>query len=90
MSLDYFLLSEEDEKASKNPMVVMVDESTGEKYARVVASKGLSAPEMDWLVIDMSKELKAWGHGGGPDGHIIVKSDNWYCFWISNARWKSY
>ena len=31
---------------------------------------------MDWLVIDMSKELKAWGHGGGPDGHIIIKSDN--------------
>ena len=59
ISMDYFFLSEEDEKACKNPMVVMVDEKTGEKYARVVASKGLSGSEMDWLVIDMSKELKA-------------------------------
>ena len=25
---------------------------------------------------DMSKELQSWGHSGGPDGHIIYKSDN--------------
>ena len=76
MSMDYFFLSEEDEKASKNPMIVMVDERTGEKYARVVSNKGVTGSEMNWLVIDMSKELKSWGYAGGPDGHIVVKSDN--------------
>ena len=78
VSMDYFFLSKEDEKASENPMIVMVDDKTGEKYARAVGQKGLKKPDgesMDWLVKDMSKELKAWGHGGGPDGHIIAKSD---------------
>jgi hypothetical protein len=42
---DYFFLSEEDEKASNNPMVVMVDESTGEKYARVVEHKGMASSD---------------------------------------------
>ena len=58
--------------------MVMVDEETGEKYARIVEHKGLQGtPEasMDWLVVDMSKELQAWGHSGGLDGHMIIKSD---------------
>ena len=40
MSCDYFFLSQQDEDAKTNPMVVMVDESTGEKYARIVDHKG--------------------------------------------------
>ena len=76
ISMDYFFMSQEDEKASSNPIMVMVDENTGEKYARAVGQKGIGKDhEMDWLVKDMSNELKAWGHSGGPEGKIILKSD---------------
>ena len=52
--------------ASENPMMVMVDESTGNKYMRIVTHKGLG-PDGDnsWLVKDMHQELKSWGHPGG-------------------------
>ena len=77
MSIDYFFMSDEDHKASENPMMVMVDESTGEKYARATGCKGLGQNgELDWLVKDMVAELKSWGHAGGESGHIIMKSDN--------------
>ena len=63
--MDYFFMSKDDEKAHKNPLVVMVDEETGEKYARAVGQKGVgSENEMDWLIKDMSEELKVWGHTG--------------------------
>ena len=32
--------------------------------------------EQAWLIQDMSKELKAWGHPRGPESHLILKSDN--------------
>ena len=55
----------------------MVDESTGEKYARDAGKKGIGSDgEMDWLIIDMVEEFKSWGHTGGNSGHIIMKSDN--------------
>ena len=62
--------------ASERPMMVMVDESTGNKYMRAVDHKGLG-PEGDnsWLVKDMHQELKAWGHPGGGRNEIILKSD---------------
>ena len=77
IAMDYFFVSKADEQASKNPLIVMVDESTGEKYARAVGQKGLGreTSEMDWLIKDMSEELRAWGHPGGEAGHIILKSD---------------
>ena len=76
MSMDYFFMSKEDEQASKNPLIVMVDEETGEKYARAVGRKGMGDNgEMDWLIKDMSEELKVWGHAGGEGGHIVLKSD---------------
>lgn len=54
----------------------MVDESTGEKYARATGSKGLGeGRENEWLVRDMSEELRSWGHSGGHGGHIILKND---------------
>ena len=57
-------------------MMVMVDESTGNKYMRSVDHKGLG-PDGDssWLVKDMHQELKSWGHPGGAGNKIILKSD---------------
>ena len=76
ISMDYFFMSEEDKKASKNPILVMVDEQTKDKYARAVGQKGLgNLGEMDWLVKDMSTEMKVWGHAGGEGGTVILKSD---------------
>ena len=76
VSIDYFYMSSEDEKASKNPLIVMVDEGTGEKYARAVGRKGLGDEgEMDWLLKDLSTELKVWGHPGGDGSSLILKCD---------------
>ena len=58
--------SKEDEAASTNPLIVMVDEESGDSYARAVAHKGLGTDgEQDWLIQDMDKEIKEWGHPGG-------------------------
>ena len=56
--------------------MVMVDESSGNKYMRSVGHKGLG-PDGDnsWLVKDMHQELKAWGHPGGAQNELIMKSD---------------
>ena len=79
ISMDYFFLSTQDAEAKDNPMIAMVDESTGEKYARAAGKKGAgTSGEMDWLLMDMADELKSWGHTGGNSGHIIMKSDNEY------------
>ena len=40
-SMDYFVMSTEGEKASKNPLLVVLHEATGEKYARAVGRKGV-------------------------------------------------
>ena len=74
--MDYFFMSKQDEKASKNPLIVLVDEGTGEKYARATGQKGLGQDgEMDWLVKDISHELRSWGHMGGSGGELILKCD---------------
>ena len=39
--MDYFFMSQEEEKASENPLMVMVDESTGNRYMRAVGKRGL-------------------------------------------------
>ena len=76
MGMDYFFTSQEDEKASANPIKVMVDERTGEKYARAVGHKGVGKDQdTEWLIKDMSNELKVWGHLGGTAGNIILMSD---------------
>ena len=47
---------------SDNPMMVMVDESNGNKYMRSVDHKGLGGDgDNSWLIKDMHEELKAWG-----------------------------
>ena len=74
--MDYFFMSREDEKASKNPLIVVADERSGSRYARAVSCKGLGeGGEMDWLIEDISTILKSWGHGGGTGGELIMKSD---------------
>ena len=76
ISMDYFFMSKEDEKASKNPCLVMKNEASGERYARAVGQKGVGTKgELDWLIKDISDELKSWGHAGGTAGEIILKSD---------------
>ena len=62
--------------ASDNPMMVMVDEPTGNKYMRAVPHKGVGLEGGNsWLVKDMHQELKAWGHPGGGQNSLILKSD---------------
>ena len=47
---------------------------TKDKYARAVGNKGLgNAGSSDWLIKDMSEELKAWGHPGGADSVLVCK-----------------
>ena len=58
ISMVYSFMSSQDQKASKNPMVVMVDEQTGEKYACMCGRKGVEAGE--WLIKDMVEELRSW------------------------------
>ena len=41
ISMDYLFLTESDRSASKNPVFVMVDEATGNKFARAVSKKGV-------------------------------------------------
>ena len=58
------------------PMMVMVDEDTGNKYMRSVKHKGLGGDgDESWLITYMHQELKSWGHPGGGDDAIILKSD---------------
>ena len=40
VSMDYFFLSDQDQKAEENPFIVLVDEQTGEKFARATGMKG--------------------------------------------------
>ena len=57
-------------------MIVVLDEATGEKFARMTGVKGKGQMgEQDWLVMDVSEALKTWGHTGGSGGRIILKSD---------------
>ena len=59
-------MSRKDEEAKENPLIVMMDEETGEKYARAVGHKGVgTAGERDWLIKDMDAELKM----GAPRGN---------------------
>ena len=72
VSLDYFFLTnkdgdknkkvKEEEEKQLHPMLVMKDESTGERYARMVEHKGLhEGDESTWVVSDVTADLKYWG-----------------------------
>ena len=74
--MDYFFMSQDEEKASENPLILMIDEQTGNKYMRAISKKGLvEGNEMDWLIKDMHEELKSWGYPGGANNELILKSD---------------
>ena len=77
ISMDYFYMSKQDEEAKENPMLVVLNEQTNERYARATGRKGVGTEGlMDWLVKDICEELKTWGHAGGPGRPIILKNDN--------------
>ena len=60
-----------------NPLLIVMDVSTGEKYARQVERKGVGDDcAMDWLVKDVSEELKAWRHQGGSESRLVFKTDS--------------
>ena len=72
ISMDYFFMSQAEEKASENPLMVMIDEQTGNRYMRAVGKKGLGeGNEMDWLIKDMLEQLKSSGHPGGENNELI-------------------
>ena len=67
---------DEEGRAADNPAVVMTDESTGNRYMRIVDSKGLKYDKADqWLVKDVHAELKAWGRPWGGDNKLIIKCE---------------
>ena len=68
-------MNERDREEGANPLVVVTDEDTGD-YARAVGRKGVGEHgEMDWLIRDISLELKSWGHQGGSGNRMILKAD---------------
>ena len=70
-------MSKEDEGAKQNPVLTVLDESTNDKYSRATGRKGVGQDhEMDWLIEDVSDELKVRGHQGGVGGQIIMKADD--------------
>ena len=74
--MDYFYMSQADEEAKENPMLVILNEQSGEIFARMTGRKGVGdGGECDWLIKEVSRELKGWGHAGGIGGKIILKSD---------------
>ena len=63
-------------KASANPILVIVDEESGERFARMTGCKGLGeSGSMDWLFQEISRTWKSWGHTDGPEQQLIVKFD---------------
>ena len=74
ISIDYFYMSQKDQDAKTNPVIVAINEATGDKYARAAGQKGIGTDgEMEWLIRDITAELKSWGHQGGEGGRIILK-----------------
>ncbi len=43
VAMNYFFMSHEDEKASKNPLLVIADERSGSRYARAMGCKGIGS-----------------------------------------------
>ena len=76
ISMDYFFMAQDGERAAEYPMIVMIDESTDNRYMRAVGKKGLGDnSDMEWLIVDMNEELKSWGYTGGSYEELIFKSD---------------
>ena len=57
--MDYFFLGDETSEAKDNPMIVALDEDTGNRYARLVEQKGLGDGEMEWVILDLVDEIRS-------------------------------
>ena len=65
VSMDYFSMNKADEENRNNPMLVMINEVTGERFARAAGHKGAGDDgSLDWLIKEASEELKTWGAPG--------------------------
>ena len=71
-----FRMSDEGSKANKNPVLVMIDESFGDRDARATGQKSVGNDrEMDWLVKDIAKSAgEIVDHGAE---RIIRKVSQW-------------
>ena len=57
IATDYFFMLEEDSTANTNPILVMVDENCGDRYASSTGQKGVgSNREMDWFASKRKRE----------------------------------
>ena len=73
VSMDYHFLTKKDEREDTHPVLVMVDQESGNVFARCVEQKGVGENrEMEWLLNSMVEELDEWGHRGQD---LILKSD---------------
>ena len=76
ISIDNFYMNEKDQRDGTNPLLIVMDECTGDKYARQVERKGVGdGGAMDWLVKDISEELNSWRHQGGSESRLVFKTD---------------
>ncbi len=62
--------------ASEYPVIVMIDERTKGKFARMIENKGIVGNE--WLIRSMRDELRSWGYpqGGKMEPKLTMRSDN--------------
>ena len=52
--MDYLYMSQKDEEAKENPVLIVLNEATGEKYARAAGHKGVgNANERAWPIKDL-------------------------------------
>ena len=72
-------------------MLSMKDESTSNRFIRAVGRKGVGeGTEMEWVIKELSEELKSWGHPGGERGNINLKTDGEpaiFALWDALARY---
>jgi hypothetical protein len=64
--MDYSFYSQEDEKASRNPIFNMSHSKHRSVFSRAVGEKGLGeGHQMDWLIKSVVEEIDdLWGHRG--------------------------
>ena len=73
ISIDYHFMSQEEEKANKNPLLVMTDDKLKTIFARAAGEKGVGSDgALEWLIVAIVAELDAWGYRGQD---IVLKCD---------------
>ena len=67
--MDYFFMSQRDEEEIKNPVLVVLNEKTNEKYARAAGRTGIGTEgTVQWLVKDVAAEMRTWVTKEAPGG----------------------